>query len=111
MQVKSAVVMLPVFLLQSLYQCAESAPFFRHDVGQQKSIQQPIAFRQMPSNADAARFLAADEYVFVEHQLAHMLEADAMLVELAPVAGCDPVQHFCRIKSTRDIARPLFAFE
>ena len=48
---------------------------------------------------------------WVQHQFAYMLEADAMLVELAAVAGCDPVQHPGRIEGARHISRPLLALE
>src|ERR1700722_16913256 len=65
----------------------------------------------MPADADAARFFAADEYVLGQHQLAHMLEADAVLVELAAVPGRNPVQHLRCIEGARNASGPLLALE
>src|ERR1700735_379701 len=65
----------------------------------------------MAANTDAARLFAADEDVLLQHQLAYMLEADAVLVKLAPVAGCDTVNHFGGVEGPRHIARPLLALE
>ena len=96
-QVEPSVMMLAIFFLQRVHQRAQRPAFLRHDVGQKQCIEQPIAFRQMPANADAARFFAADEDVLLQHQFAYMLEADAMLVKLCARIGprCGPASWWC----------------
>src|SRR5271156_924726 len=65
----------------------------------------------MPADTDAARFFAADENVLLQHEFAYMLEADAVLVDFAPVTGSDAVYHLGRVERPGHIARPLLAFE
>ena len=85
--------------------------FVGHDVGEEQRVEQAVALRQVSADADAARFLAADEDVLLEHEVADVLEADAVLVQLAAVPGGDAVEHERGVEGAGDVAGPAFAFE
>ena len=106
MHVDATVLMLPIFRLQGGDQFAKRLSFISHHVGQQQTVEQSIPLRQVSGDSDAAGLLSPDKNVLLQHQVADILEADAVLVQLAPVFRGDAVQHLCRIERPRDIARP-----
>ena len=111
MQVDAAILMLAVFLLETLDQLAEGLLLLGHDVGDEQRIQQAIALRQMAADSDAAGLLAADQDVFGEHQVADKLEANAMLVQLASVTRGDTVEHRRCVECAGHAAGPAFALQ
>ncbi len=103
--------MLAKFLLQRSHQLTQRLLLVRHHLRQQQAVQHPIPLRQMPADAHATRLFAADQNVFRQHQVAHILKADAMLMQLAAVFRRDPVQHQRRVERTRHVARPPLALK
>src|SRR3954454_9278141 len=65
----------------------------------------------MSLDADPAGLLATDKDVVFEHEIAHVLESDAVLIERLIVLGGDPVQHFGRVERACDSTGPSFALK
>ena len=103
--------MFAVLLLQVAHQLAERLAFFRHDGRQQQRIQNAVALGQVATNADSAGFLAADEDVALEHEVADVLEADTALVHFAAVFRADAIDHASGVEGANDFARPLLALQ
>src|SRR5579859_5032485 len=93
MQVETSVIMRTVFALQIRNKLRECLIFLGHHRRQQQGVEDAIALGKMTGDADAARLLAANEDVALEHEIADELEADAALMQLASVAGGDAVEH------------------
>src|ERR1700761_8827254 len=65
----------------------------------------------MALDADSARLLATDEDVVLQHEIADILEANAVLIKRLVVLGRDAVQHFRGVESSCDAASPAFALQ
>src|SRR5581483_8219341 len=84
----------------------------RHGVGQQQRIKHAVTLRQVAGNADPARLFAADQHLFSgKHNVAHVLETDAVLNELAAVSPGDAVEHARGVEGAGDGARPPFVLQ
>src|ERR1700756_2192740 len=65
----------------------------------------------MAFDADAARLLAADEDVVLQHKIADVFEADAMLIKRLIVLSGDTIQHLGGVESTCYAASPALSFQ
>ncbi len=65
----------------------------RHHLSKQHSHQYAISLGDMPLDADAARFLAADQNVIGQHQVADVIEAHRRLVECQAIRVGQTVEH------------------
>ena len=61
----------------------------------------------MALEADAAGLFAAHQDFALQHQVADIFEADAVLDELAAVFQADAVEHFGGVEGARDGAGPI----
>jgi hypothetical protein len=59
-------------------------PSCGHDVGEQQRVEQAVALGQVALEADAARLFAAHHDLALQHVIADVLEADAVLVSSRP---------------------------
>ena len=109
MHVDAPVLVLAKLLLQRSDNLSQRLTLVRHYVGEQQGIQQPIALRQVAADADAARLLAADQDLLFQHQVAHILEADPVFMQRAPVLRRDAVDHLGGVECAGHIARPALA--
>ena len=73
--------MRPVLLLQIGDQFLQRRARVRHDLQQQQTHQYAVAFGDVAANADAARLFAADQYVFLHHQIGNVIEAHRRFVQ------------------------------
>ncbi len=89
----------------------ESLLLVGHYVGEQQRVEEPVAFGQMLADTDAARLFAANEYLAREHQVDHVFEADAVLVQRAAVLGGDAVDHLGGIECAGYVAGPALALD
>jgi hypothetical protein len=96
-QVDAAVLVFAVLGLQAGDQLAQGLAFLGHHVGQQQRVEQAVALRQVALEADAARLLAAHQNLPLQHVVADILEADAVLDQLAAVLlrRCGPASWWC----------------
>ena len=108
-QIDAAILVLAVLGLQIGDKLAESLAFFSHDVGEQQRVEQAVALGQMALKADAAGLFAAHDDFALEHVVADILEADAVLDELAAVFRADAVEHLGGVEGACDGAGPAFA--
>ena len=62
----------------------------------------------MPTPPDSS---PTDKNFFLKHQVADVLEADAVLVQRSSILRRDAVKHLRRIESPRHVARPSLAIK
>ena len=81
------------FGVQLRDQLAERLPVPCHQFGQEQGCQGRVAFGQMEFRANAARLLAAEQDVALEHNLADVFESDGRLQHFAAKLPGDLVHH------------------
>ncbi len=111
MHVDAAVLVLAELGLEGGDELAEGLLLVGHDLGEEERVEQAVALREMAADADAAGLFAADQDLLREHEVADVLEADAVLVQFAAVFGGDAVQHFGGVEGAGDVAGPAFVLE